>query len=101
MIGGATFRKSKDDEIEIIEQLKEKFHSTSESSVKVQVLTESWSIRKIQTEFEASNFMARKAKQLVKEKGILSTPDPKPGHGIAQKTIELVVGFMKVTIQVG
>lgn len=37
--------------------------------------------------------MARKAKQLVKEKGVLSTPDPKPGHCIAKKTIELVVDF--------
>lgn len=95
IIGGTTFNESKD-EIEIIKQLKEKFHSTSENSVKVQVLTalpKSWSIRKIQTEFEASNFMVRKAKELVKEKGILSTPDPKPGHGIAQKTSELVVSY--------
>ena len=68
---------------EIIQQLKEKFHSTSESSVKVQVLTVlpmRWSINRIQEEFGASNYMARRAKQLVREHGILATPDPRPGR---------------------
>ena len=68
---------------EIIQQLKEKFHSTSEGSVKVQVLTVlpmSWSINRIQKEFEALNYMARRAKQLVREHGILATPDPHPGR---------------------
>ena len=93
MVGEAILSQSKEDESEII---KEKFCSTSEDSVKVQVLTvlpKSWSLKRIQTEFGASNFMARKAKELVKEKGVLSTPDPKPGHCIAKKTIELVVAF--------
>ena len=61
------------DESEILQQLKEKFHSTAESSVKEQILTilsKSWSISKIQAEFGATNFMAWKAKQLVKDKGI-------------------------------
>ena len=31
-----------------------------------------------------SNFMARTAKKLVREKGILSTPNPKPSHSITQ-----------------
>ena len=84
------------DESEILQQLKEKFHSTAENSVKVQILTilpKSWSISKIQAEFGASNFMARKAKQLVKEKGVLSSPDPRPGHTIPQETSDLVIGF--------
>ena len=44
------------DDREIVEQLKEKFHSTTERSVQVQVLTVlpmSWSIEKIQAEFGA------------------------------------------------
>ena len=70
-------------ESEIIQQLKEKFQSTSERSTQVQILTvlpKSWSIRRIKSEFGVSNFMARTAKKLVREKGILSTPNPKPSH---------------------
>ena len=84
------------DDREIIEQLKEKFHSTTERSVQVQVLTVlpmSWSIEKIQVEFGASNFMVRKAKQLVKDKGILSSPDPRPGRSLARRTVDIVVAF--------
>ena len=71
--------EKQNDESEMLQQLKEKFHSTSQNSMKVQILTvlpKSWSIQKIQTEFGVSNFMARKVKQLVKEKGVLSSPDP-------------------------
>ena len=70
---------SKSEDSEIIRQLKEKFQSTSERSIRVQILTilpQSWSIRKIETEFGVSNFMARTAKKLVREEGILSTPNP-------------------------
>lgn len=64
-----------DDEREVIKQLKEAFLSSTERSRKVQILTalpRSWSVRKIQSEFCASNYMVRKAKELVREKGILS-----------------------------
>ena len=84
------------DELEIIQQLKEKFRSTSERSTQVQILTvlpKSWSIRRIESEFGVSNFMARTAKKLVREKGILSTPNPKPSHSITQSKIDLVVSF--------
>lgn len=37
--------------------------------------------------------MVRKAKQLVKEKGVLSSPDPRPSRTISQETCDLVVGF--------
>ena len=62
------------DELEIIQQLKEKFQSTSERTQILMVLPKSWSIRRIESEFGVSNFMARTAKKLVREKGILSTP---------------------------
>ena len=37
--------------------------------------------------------MARKAKDLVREKGVFATPNPKPGHPIAPKTAHFVHGF--------
>ena len=67
-------------ECEIVEQLKEKFLSCSKTSEKILVLTilpKSWSIRKIEHEFQATSYMVRKAKKLVEEKGILSSPNPK------------------------
>ena len=68
-------KKHKDcSESEIIMHLKEKFKSCTKSSEKVLVLTDlpkSSSIRKIMNEFEASNYIVRKSKKLVEEKGIL------------------------------
>ena len=81
------------DESEILQQFKEKFHSIAEKVQILTILPKSWSISKIQAKFGASNFMARKAKQLVKDKGILSSPDPRPGYTIPQETSDLVVGF--------
>ena len=66
-----------DNDSEIIEQLKEKFHSSTDRSQKVQILTvlpKSWSIRKVEEEFGVSNYMACKTKDLVKDQGILSSP---------------------------
>ena len=63
---------------EIIEQLKENFHSSTDRSQKVQILTvlpKSWSIRKVKEEFAVSNYMVRKAKDLIKDQGILSSPN--------------------------
>ena len=81
---------------EIIKELKERFCTTTKNSKKVQILTivlNSWPIRKIQSEFGATNYMARKAKDLVREKGVLATPNPKLGHPLASKTADLVRGF--------
>ena len=85
-----------DDESEIIMQLKEKFQATIERSEKIQILTvlpRSWSTQKVQEEFGASNYMVRKAKELVKQKGILSTPNPRHGHTLAVETSDLVQSF--------
>ena len=73
-------------------QLKEKFESTFKRSEKVLLLTvfpKSWTIRKVQEEFGTSNYMVRIAKELVKQKGVLSTPNPKTGHTLPTKTIDL------------
>ena len=59
-----------DDGSEMIQQLKEKFQSTTQRSEQLQILTvlpKSWSLKKIQQEFGVSNYMARKSKELVKE----------------------------------
>ena len=58
-----------------------------------QFLLQGWSIRKVQAEFGTSNWMARKAKQLVKEKGVMSTPNPKPGRSLPESTVDLVTSF--------
>ncbi len=69
---------------EMIAQLEEKFNVCKTKSDQVQVLTvlpKSWSIAKTRMKFvNASDYMVRKAKNLVKEKGILSTPNPRIGH---------------------
>ena len=89
--------KPQREDTEIIRQLKEKFLTTSERSVKVQILTVlpmSWSVERIQTEFGASNYMVRKAKQLVKQDGILSSPDPKPSRpSLSEKAVGIVISF--------
>ena len=78
---------------EIIAQLKDKL-STAQRSEKIQILTlfpKIWSVRQIEIEFGASNYMARKAKELVKEKGVMSTPNPKPGRSLSQATTHEVL----------
>lgn len=78
-----------DTDSEMIVQLKEKFKNTTKNSEKFLILTtlpKSWTVKKIEIEFRVSNRMARKAKSLVKEKGIMSCPDPKPG-----KTLDHIV----------
>jgi len=81
---------------EMIYQLKEKFRSCTSRSEKVQVLTvlpKSWSIRKIEKEFSATNYMVRNAKQLVEEKGILSTPNQKAGRTLSTSIVDDVRTF--------
>ena len=53
----------------------------------------SWSFKRIENEFKASNYMVRKAKSLVKSSGILSTPNPHQGHGLKDDTKVLVQKF--------
>jgi len=81
----------------MLDQLKERFHDiNTQRSEKLQILTvlpKSWSITRIQREFGVSNFTARKGKQLVKEEGILATPNPKPGQSLNEKTLHCVQSF--------
>ena len=62
----------------------------------MQILTvfpKSWSLKKIPQEFGVSNYMARKSKELVEEKGVLSLPGPKPGPSLPPETVDTVHTF--------
>ena len=93
---GGLVIKFQDDGEEMIQQLKEKFESTEKKSEQIQVLTvlpKSWTIPKVQEEFNTSNYMVRKAKALVKEQGILALPNPKAGKSISKEIKETVTEF--------
>ena len=55
------------------------------------VLPKNWSIKRIVEEFGATNYKARQAKKLAQEKGILSSPNLKPGRTLPAATEELVL----------
>ena len=60
-----------DDDSKMMRQLKDKFSKTGKRGEQMQILTvlpQSWSLKKIENEFGISNYMARKCKELVKEK---------------------------------
>ena len=44
-------------------------------------------------EFEASNYLVRKAKKVVEERGILSSPNPKAGKNLSKTTVTQVKEF--------
>ncbi|XP_054711072.1 uncharacterized protein LOC129220668 [Uloborus diversus] len=78
---------------EIINQLKEKYKSTDDKSIRMQILTtmpKSWTLKDYQDEFDVTDYTARKAKNLVKEKGVMSCPDPKPGKTLDYETAKKV-----------
>lgn len=84
-------------EIEILQQLKEKFIEESTSrSEKLSILTilpKSWPITRIMKEFNCSNFMARQAKNLAKEKGVFSTPNVRLGKRLDSEHVSIVIDF--------
>lgn len=84
-------------EEEMINQLKEKFRTTEKRSEKLQILTvlpKSWSRNKIQEEFNVTQYMARQAKNLVKEKGIMSLPN-KRLPTFPPETVNIIQKFYK------
>ena len=81
---------------EMITQLKDKFKSSKRRREKIQILTvlpRSWSTKTIQSEFEVSNYMVRKAKKLVEDKGILSTPSQKAGRTLTAIIVDNIRKF--------
>ena len=85
--------KKQSDESEMLQQLKEKFDSTSQNGANMQilmVLLKSLSIQKIHNRIRWLEFPG---KQLVMDKGVLSSPDPQPGRQILQEAYDCVVSF--------
>ena len=88
--------ESTNDGDEMIQQLKKKFRLTMLRNQQLQILTvlpKSWSVIKIQQQFGVSTYMARRSKELVKEKGILSLPSPKHGPSLPPETLDIVHAF--------
>jgi len=84
------------DMTEMLDQLKKKFNQEENRSNKVQILTvlpSSWSRRKIAKEFNTTQYMASVSKSLVKEKEILSHPNPKPGKTLDESIVKLMEKF--------
>jgi hypothetical protein len=83
-------------ENEYIQQLKERFASCREKSEQLQILSvlpKSWPLGRIENEFGVSNYMARKVKELVREKGIFATPNARLGKTLPKSTADLVRAF--------
>ena len=84
-VQSGTSAVSMNDGEEMIQQLVEKFHSTTVRSERLTVLTavpKSWSVRKTAKVFNASRYLAGQAKRLVAEKGVLSSPNSSYDHGV-------------------
>lgn len=80
----------------VIQNLKENFNNSTSRTKKIMILTclpESWGIRKIMREFNAPNYMVRQSKKIAKEKGILESPNPKPGKNIVMEVVEAVISI--------
>jgi hypothetical protein len=57
------------------------------------ILPKGWSVSKLERDSGASNYMVRRAKELVKAKGILSTPSPKPAKTLKDDTMKIDCEF--------
>jgi hypothetical protein len=58
------------------------------------IFPKSWSIQKVQqVSPSVSNCMVSRAKQLVMDQGIMSSPNPKPGKTLNEVTVEVVKSF--------
>ena len=81
---------------EMIEQLKGKFCSTVSRSEKLMILTilpQKWSLKKKSRVFGVSRYLARRAKLLVAEKGVLFSPNPQHINTLSLQTGEAVRNF--------
>lgn len=85
-----------DDLDRLVELVKEKLETPITRSQKIQLLTlapVSWSRKKVSEEFKVSEYTVRKARELLKEKGVIALPEPRKGKVLEQATVDLVVSF--------
>lgn len=76
-----------------LNQIKDKFQQSSKRSERIMLLTlapKYWSRQKLMTEFNSTEWEARKAKELVKQSGILTGPSTKKGVSLSPQTVDLV-----------
>lgn len=82
--------------VEVLNQIKEKFASSTSKIEKFQLLTlapQSWTGIELMNEFGISERQARNVKSLVKEQGILSCPSVKKGRSLNPETENLATAF--------
>ncbi|CAF2174414.1 unnamed protein product [Rotaria magnacalcarata] len=87
---------NEDPENEMIQQLIEKFNIVTSKSEKLTILTllpKSWTRKNITEHFKCSDYMARQAKQLVRDSGVFSTPNPRLGKRLPNEVAEQVIQF--------
>lgn len=80
----------------VLQNLKTNFLSSTSRAKKLMILTslpEKWSIRKIMREFNAPNYIVRQSKKILKEKGFMEGPNPKPGKCLPIETVKTVHSF--------
>ena len=85
-----------EDGLEMVHQIKEKYDSATTRSENLSVLTvlpKSWSLHQIAKVFGTSRYLARRAKQLVADKGVLSNPKPKTVKILSAQTEVEVKNF--------
>lgn len=89
-----TCEQCKDLEI-FVELLKEKCHSASrkEKMKLLSLVPSSWSILKTMEEFNVSEHMVKRAREVKKTKGILGEPDPKKGKCLSPEVVARVIAF--------
>ena len=81
----------KNNDNEVINQLKEKFNTTTDKSVRMQILTtlpKSWTLKTIELNLECLTLRLERQKNL-HEKGVMSSPDPKPGRTLDLSLIHI------------
>ncbi|CAH0558681.1 unnamed protein product [Brassicogethes aeneus] len=80
----------------VLQNLKTNFLCSTDRTKKIMILTslpKKWSIRKIMREFNAPNYMVRRSKKILREKGFMEGPNPKPGKYLPLETVKNVHSF--------
>lgn len=91
--------KVQTDSSEMIQQLKDKFETTSNRDEKIKMLSilpKSWSADKVASEFKVPIYMAKKTKNLVESNGILCGVKKKIGsRTLSDETVKTVQDFYR------
>lgn len=80
----------------VLQNLKTQFSNSESRNKKLMILTcipLTWGIRKIMREFNAPDYMVRQSRRLLEEKGILESPNPKPGKSLPKEVVQRVQDF--------